>query len=166
VKAIHDCPQTSIVRVIQYQRQSGTTGWLLTSLVDAKLYPAEEIVELYSERWEIELGYDEVKTELLEREETIRSKSPGSVNQELWGILLAYNLVRLEMECIAQEANVEPLRISFVNALRLIQDEWPWAAVATPGAIPKRFKGATGVREAFHLGAQSVRGPGTGGSGR
>src|ERR1700737_1450598 len=133
-------PQTWIVRVIQYQRKSGTTGWLLTSLVDAKLYPAEEIVELYSERWEIELGYDEVKTELLEREETIRSKSPGSVNQELWGILLAYNLVRLEMERIAQEANVEPLRISFVNALRLIQDEWLWPAGASPGALPKPLR--------------------------
>ena len=48
--------------------------------------------------WEIELGYDEIKTEVLEREEAIRSKSPEAVGQELWGILLAYNLVRLEME--------------------------------------------------------------------
>ena len=95
---------------------------------------------LYHERWELELGYDEIKTELLDREETIRSKKPEGVKQELWGILLAYNLVRLEMERIANEADVEPTRISFVEALRLIRDEWEWLSVASPGAIPKRLE--------------------------
>jgi hypothetical protein len=33
----------------------------LTSLLDPKQYPAEEIVALYHERWETELAYDEVK---------------------------------------------------------------------------------------------------------
>jgi hypothetical protein len=37
------------------------------------------------------------KTEMLHREAAIRSKSPTAVNQALWGIFLAYNLVRLEM---------------------------------------------------------------------
>ena len=32
------------------------------------------------------------------RQETIRSKTPQGVSQEIWGIALAYNLVRLEME--------------------------------------------------------------------
>ena len=62
--------------------------------------------------------------------------------------MLAYNLVRLEMERIAEEARVEPTRISFVNALRLIQDEWLWAAVTSPGAIPKRLRE---LREAVKL---------------
>jgi len=51
------------------------------------------------ERWvALELGYDEIKTELLDREEAIRSRTPTGVQQEPWGIFLAYNLVRLEME--------------------------------------------------------------------
>jgi hypothetical protein len=37
------------------------------------------------------------KTEMIHREAAIRSKSPTAVNQALWGIFLAYNLVRLEM---------------------------------------------------------------------
>jgi len=133
-------PKHWVARAIRYRSREGAARWLLTSLTDAERYPASEFVHLYRERWEIEQGYDEVKTELLEREETIRSKSPSSITQEVWGILLAYNLVRLEMEHIADEARVEPIRISFVNALRLIQDEWLWAAVTSPGAIPKRLR--------------------------
>src|SRR5262249_58244474 len=86
--------------------------------------------------WELELGYDEIKTELLDREEAIRSTTPTGVQQELWGIFLAYNLVRLEVERVAADAGVAPTRISFAAALRLICDEWLWSAVAVPGAVP------------------------------
>jgi hypothetical protein len=71
-----------------------------------------------------ELGFGEIKTDLLERLETIRSKSPVAVAQELWGILLVYNLVRLEMERIAAELGVAPTRISFVAALREFAAFW------------------------------------------
>ena len=76
---------------------------------------------------------------MLDREEAIRSKTPDGVRQELWGILLAYNLIRLEMERVAAAAKVEPTRISFVSAMRLICDEWLWCAIASPGAIPKNL---------------------------
>jgi hypothetical protein len=134
-------PKTMEVRAIDYRRPGHEQQQLLTSLLDEERYPAAEIVALYHERWEIELGYDELKTELLEREETIRSKSPELVKQELWGILVAYNLVRLEMERIADEVDVSPSRISFVEALRFIREQWQWAAITgTPGAIPKRLQ--------------------------
>ena len=133
-------PTTWTVRLITYQRPGYRPQTLLTSLQDPIGYPANEIADLYHERWELELGYDEIKTEILDREESIRSKSPDAVTQELWGILIAYNLVRLEMERIAKQANVEPTRISFVAALRLIADEWLWCAIASPGAIPKHLR--------------------------
>jgi hypothetical protein len=133
-------PNTWRVRAITYQRKGFRPQILLTSLLDAKAFPADEIAELYHERWELELGYDEIKTELLDREEAIRSRSPAGVRQELWGVFLAYNLVRLEMERVADEAGVEPTRISFVAALRLICDEWLWCAIASPGAIPRHLR--------------------------
>jgi hypothetical protein len=133
-------PKTWRARAIAYQRQGYAPQLLLTSLLDPVRYPAAEIVSLYHERWEIELGYDEVKTEMLLREEALRSQSPEAVAQELWGVLLVYNLVRLEMERVAEEACVEPVRISFVAALRLIRDEWLWCAVASPGAIPRHLR--------------------------
>jgi hypothetical protein len=75
------------------------------------------------------------------------------VKQELWGIFLAYNLIRLEMTRIAVEADVEPTRISFVEALRLIRDEWEWLSVTSPGAISQsvwRLCAATSKETSCH----------------
>ena len=133
-------PKTWVVRAVRYQRKGFRPGTLLTSMLDPKEFPASEVIALYHERWELELGYDEVKTEMLDQQESIRSQSPAGVYQELWGLFLAYNLVRLEMESVADEAGVEPTRISFIAALRLICDEWLWCAIASPGAIPKHLR--------------------------
>lgn len=133
-------PKTWRMRAIKYQCRGFRPQTLLTSLVDDKAYPSAEIVALYHERWELEIGYDELKTDMLARQETIRSKSPRAVAQELWGLLLAYNLVRLEMQRIANDAGVEPTRISFLTALRYIRDEWFWLeGTRTPGAIPRHL---------------------------
>jgi len=134
-------PEVVRMRAIRYQRPGFRPGVLLTSLLDAKQYPAQEIVQLYHERWEIELGYDEIKTHLLDRQEAIRSRTPQGVRQEVWGILLAYNLVRVEMERAADEAGVEPTRISFVNALSLIRTAWlRWSTPPlAPGRIPEQL---------------------------
>ena len=57
-----------LVRVIRYtlndpQRVGhGEEHVLITSLLDENLYPAEELIPLYHERWEHELVYDEQKT--------------------------------------------------------------------------------------------------------
>lgn len=133
-------PRTWRARAITCQRKSGSVRTLLTSLLDPDAYPEQELRALYHERWEVELAYDELKTELLEQEITLRSKLPGGARQELWGILLGFNLVRLEMERIAAEAEVPPRRISFTSALQLIRDEWQWqAASRAPSAIPKQL---------------------------
>jgi len=132
-------PLTWLARRIRYKMPGFREQFLLTSLRDPEQFPAQEIVALYHERWELELGYDEIKTEMLDREEAIRSQKPDGVEQELWGILLAYNLVRLEMASIAREENIKPTRISFVESLRLMRTEWEWLSVASPGAIPKRL---------------------------
>lgn len=127
-------------RAIRYQRKGFKPEILLTSLTDAKRFPADELRRLYHERWEIELGFGEIKTDMLERLETLRSKSPTAVAQEMWGLLIAYNLVRLEMERIGKELHVEPTRISFVAALRSFVEQWLWASdTLTPGSIPKQL---------------------------
>ena len=70
---------------------------------------------------EVDLGHDELKTHMLERLETLRSKLPDGVKQEIWGLLIAYNLVRREMLDISKEAGVEPIRISFRHTLQVIR---------------------------------------------
>jgi hypothetical protein len=130
------------IRVIHYKRKGFPRSTLLTSLVDAKKYPPKELVALYHERWEMELAYDEVKTHLLDRQETIRSRTPGGVRQEIWGIAIAYNLVRREMERVADLVRVPPTRISFVTALFYIRDELSWLRGRTLafGTVPARLK--------------------------
>ena len=134
-----DLPPVWTARAITYQRKGFRASTLLTSLLDAAMYPADEIVALYHERWELEIGYDEIKTHLLDRQEAIRSRTPEGVRQEIWGIALAYNLVRLEMERAADEAGVEPNQISFVNAVALIRNAWlVWSTPPlAPGRIPE-----------------------------
>jgi len=130
-------PERWPMRAIRYRRRGFREQTLLTSLLDPVKYPREEIVALYQERWELELGYDEVKTEMLEREEAIRSKSPAGVDQELWGVALAYNLVRLEMERAAEIAEVPPTRMSFVGCLRAIKFQLVLFAAISPGKMAK-----------------------------
>jgi Insertion element 4 transposase N-terminal/Transposase DDE domain len=102
-------PRRWQMRAIAYKRRGFRPQVLLTSMLDAKKYPAAELIALYHERWEIELGYGEVKTDMLER--------------------------------IAEEADLPPSRISFMASLRMIRDEWLWAAVSrSPGAIPKQLQ--------------------------
>ena len=138
-------------RAIRYQRKGYRPQLLLTSLVDETKYPAAELRTLYHERWELELGFGELKTDMLERLETIRSKSPAAVTQEMWGLLIAYNLVRLEMQRIASEFDVAPTRISFVASLRHCVEQWHFAAMASPGTIPSRLATATDRMRTFVL---------------
>lgn len=135
-----ELPETFQARAVRYQRKGFRPQILLTSLLDRARYPAPEIAELYHERWELEIGYDEIKTHALEREEAIRSKSPERVAQEVWGLAVAYNLVRHEMEAVAEECGVPPRRISFRGSLRLIRDLFFWAEVASPGKLPKMIR--------------------------
>ena len=144
-------PATWRARAIHYQIRGFRPATLLTSLVDYNRYPAEELVGLYCERWEHEQAYDELKTEMLAAEATLRSKTPPAVEQELWGVLIAFNLVRREILAVADEAGVEPTRISFVAVYRLICDEWLWCAIASPGAIPRHLHNLRGTIRRFVL---------------
>lgn len=127
-------------RAIRYQRKGFRPGLLLTSLLDAMAFPADEIIALYHERWELELGFGEIKTDLLENRPCIRSKSPQSVEQEFLGVLLAYNLIRFEMAHVARHAGVSPTRISFVATLEMMTAEWFFFANMSAGAIPSRLR--------------------------
>ena len=139
-RANPEIPERWVVRAIRYERKGFKPQTLLTSLTDHRRFPARELVALYHERWEIELGFDEVKTELLEREEALRSKTPRGIAQEIWSLGLLYNLIRLEMEQIAFEAGLPPTRISFIAALQFIQNCWLICAAMAPARIPRKLR--------------------------
>jgi hypothetical protein len=134
-------PETLQVRAVRYQRRGFRAQTLLTSLTDSQRYPAAEIAALYHERWELELAFDEIKTHTLEREETLRSRTPARVYQEVWGLAIGYNLVRLAMARAAAQVGLPPLRLGYRHALMLIREFWRLAAITTgPGLLPRRIE--------------------------
>jgi hypothetical protein len=133
-------PETVVVRMLEYTIKGFGRRRLLTSLQDPRQYPAEEIIELYHRRWEIELAYGEIKTQTLERREALRSRDPELVRQEIWGLALAYNLMRVMMARAARTAEVPASRMSFRNSLLQIQTFLLMAWNDKPGTLPRLYQ--------------------------
>lgn len=127
----HHCGQELTARVIEYQVKDPSTGELsapirlITTLLDPKQYPIEALIRLYHERWEIEQAIDEFKTHLCLSARTLRSQTPQGVEQELYGLLLAYFAVRTLMYAAALQADWDPDEVSFVHTVHVIQrSQW------------------------------------------
>ena len=132
-------PSHLTVRVLEYQHDGGDTERLMTTLLDSETYPASELVEMYHERWEAEIAFDEIKTHMLERKECLRSLRPEGVQQEVWGLLLVYNLVRREMWLAAQQHGLAANRMSFRSSLLWIRNFWLTAWRTKPGNLPRHL---------------------------
>jgi hypothetical protein len=125
------------VRVIEYTLQNSATPTedryrLITTLLDAEQAPALELAALYHERWEIESAFDELKTHLRGASTVLRSKTPELVQQELWGLLMAHFAVRQLMAQAAWRQQLDPDRLSFLHAVRVIKRRLPQAAALPP----------------------------------
>jgi hypothetical protein len=95
---------------------------VLTTLLDHRRYPADQIAALYAERWQIELTYARLKTTLREPGTRLRGQTPELAYQELWALLTVYNaLVRLAVSA-AVDLNVDPDAISFTAVLALTRN--------------------------------------------
>lgn len=94
---------------------------LLTTLLDPRTASAHELAVAYHERWEIELAFDERETHLHPARPTLRSKKPLGVLQEIYGWLIAHYVIRRIMVDAALRADIDPDRLSFVHAVRVIQ---------------------------------------------
>jgi hypothetical protein len=135
------------VRVIEYTLEDahrpghGQRHRLVTTLLDERTYPAIEWVVLYHERWEIEIGNDELKTHQLDRLVHLRSRTPCGVLQELYGILVAYNAVRFLMYEAALSVDIDPRRLSFIHAVRVLRETAPLLRAAPADRLPTLYAG-------------------------
>jgi IS4 transposase len=124
-----------VLRVIEYALD-GVTGAeplyrLVTTILDPELAPANELGALYHERWEIETSLDEVKTHL-RGVKILRSKSPDLVRQEFYALMLAHFVTRALMHEAALKADIDPDRLSFVHAVRVIRRKVHQAPAISP----------------------------------
>jgi hypothetical protein len=114
-----------IVRVIEYALEGVPDAEpiyrLLTTILDHEAAPAAELAALYHERWEIETALDELKTHLRGSRIVLRSKTPDLVKQEFYGMMMAHFAVRGLMHEAALKADVDPDRLSFLHAIRVVR---------------------------------------------
>ncbi|MDJ1372810.1 IS4 family transposase [Gulosibacter molinativorax] len=122
------------VRVIDYTIDDGREHperyRLFTTLLDPDEVSATQLAAGYSQRWEIELAFDELKTHQRGPRTVLRSKSPDLVLQEIWGHLCCHFAIRSLMGEAAAHQGHDPDRVSFVAALRITRQ-----TLAHPGAF-------------------------------
>jgi Insertion element 4 transposase N-terminal/Transposase DDE domain len=105
---------------------------LVTNILDPQAAPALELAAIYHERWEVESVFDEFKTHMRSTSTVLRSKTPELVEQELWGLLMAHFAIRQLMAQAAWDRALDPDRLSFVHALRVVKRKMPQAAAVPP----------------------------------
>jgi hypothetical protein len=126
-------PETITVRELRYrvsQRGFRTRSvTLVTTLLDAEVYPLEALAELYGTRWRVEQYLRDLKQTM--RMDILRCKTVDGVLKELMVYGIVYNLVRVVMGEAARRQRVAVDRVSFIDALR-------WLLEANPGeAMPR-----------------------------
>jgi len=113
-------PNSLLVRELKYV--IGRPGFrtrlvhIVTTLLDPTAYPAEELAQLYFDRWNVETNLRHLKQTL--HMDVLRSKTEAGVLKEVQMLALVYNLVRLIMMESAKQQHVPVDRISFVDSLR------------------------------------------------
>ena len=115
------------VRVVEYTlaaRRRPTpsaparTYRLMTTITDPDAAPAVRTRRIYSQRWEIETAFAELKTHQRSPGLVLRSKMPDGVIQEVYGYLCVHYAIRWLMHSAATDYGHDPDRLSFTRSLR------------------------------------------------
>jgi hypothetical protein len=98
-----------------------TTFYLITTLLDAKAYPASKLADLYFQRWDVELFFRDIKTTM--GMDILRCKTPDMVRKEILMHLIVYNGIRCLMGEAAKEKDVRVRRMSFKGSVQALR-QW------------------------------------------
>jgi hypothetical protein len=134
-KSLPDLPESATLRVIRYQMPGFRPSAVVTNVLDPKVISREEWVRmatsdqsghvleagLYHRRWEIETLFCELKVRQ-GMQRSLRSRTAEGIAFEVAGHVVLYSLTRWLMFEAAEEYGIPPLRISFTQALREIND--------------------------------------------
>jgi len=92
---------------------------IITTLTDDQTYSADEIADLYLQRWDVELFFRDLKTTM--GMDILRCRTPAMVEKEIILHFIVYNAIRLLMTQAAHDTGNATRRIGFkasVQALR------------------------------------------------
>lgn len=108
---------------------------LITTLHDARHHPAEALLRLYHERWEIETAFLALRHTLLGGH-VLRSHDRPGVEQEIWALLTLYQLLRTAIiDAVETRPGLDPDRASFTTALQSARDQVHFVLPADDGLV-------------------------------
>jgi len=130
-KAHPELPPDACVKgrliVLQVQPDNGGAPFLL-ALFTTLPEPAEEILELYGRRWNIETDLRTLKSRL--GMEQLSCATPDMAAKEIEMAVAAYNLVRAVICVTAQQSGLQPRDYGFTRAARIVESFAPKIASA------------------------------------
>ncbi len=111
------------VRVIEYTvtsedgSETSETFTLVTDIPDPGVLSMGQAAAAYASRWQLETCFDELETSLRGGATVVlRSKSPPMIRQEIYAMLCCYQAIRTLISGAADDAGIDPRRISFTRA--------------------------------------------------
>lgn len=96
---------------------------IVTTLLDAVQYPAEELAELYFKRWDVELFFRDIKTTM--GMDILRCQTPEMIRKEILMHFIAYNCIRRLMCEAAREMNIQVRVVSFKGSVQALRNWEP-----------------------------------------
>lgn len=120
-------PGKMIVRAVRYTAQGkglrSRQITLLTTLTDAKSYPARALAQLYLARWRVEVNLRHLKRTMgMDR---LKCRSVDGVMRELYMFAIIYNALCRRRLAAARQRGVAPARVCFVDVLRSMLTAFP-----------------------------------------
>jgi Insertion element 4 transposase N-terminal/Transposase DDE domain len=137
-------PVVHLARVVEYDvpdrdgAGSGELIVLLTTVTDPggdHGAGADELAGVYHQRWEQETGHDQLKTHLRGPGRVLRSRLPNLVHQEIWAYLIVHHAISALVARASAAADLDPDRISFTKALRLVRHTATGTADIPPSGL-------------------------------
>jgi hypothetical protein len=128
---------------------------LWTSLLEARVYPAAELLALYARRWDIEVFTKELKVDLRGGTTVLQSHTLVTAAQEILALVLAMALLSQVRLAAATAGAVAPLRISFGQTLALVRSLW-WMVAMGEGILKAAQVRALVARTLEQIAAQCL----------
>ena len=139
-KQYAELPEYLVVRELRYpvERPGFRTKevTLVTTLLDADLYPLLALAELYRQRWQVEQHLRDLKTTL--HMDVLRCKTVDGVHKELCVFAMVYNLARVVLCAAARRQDLPIARLSFIDAVRWLRSAKPGEALGKIVVNPNR----------------------------
>lgn len=111
------------LRIIKLVSPDGEVSVLLTNLFDKKIFPSDEIINLYFRRWEVENHYRDEKVSL--EIEKFHGKTPNGIRQELFAILIMTVISKTLMMLTSNIFKPSEIESQFKNAIMTLASDTP-----------------------------------------